>query len=235
MFQEGEAPDGSVPVKNKSVYAMTPRIRRRTRGGAMVGGVTDRAFLFLHGFSHHRPPGHWQYWLADRLRARGERVLYPGLPFEDDPRYAEWREALHWSLLQLGEGERVVVCNSLACLLWIRFAAERRADEEPVDRLLLVSPPDSPQVPDKAASFRLDYVDGAAVRASARTRIRIACSDADPFNPRGAERQYAADLGAEVNIIPGAGHLGPIEGYGPWPSIEAWCLDPAERIVPNFS
>lgn len=197
--------------------------------------VTDRSFLLLHGFSHHRPPGHWQYWLADRLRASGERVMYPGLPFEDDPRYDEWREALHWSLLQMGEGERVVVCNSLACLLWMRFAADRRADEEPVDRLLLVSPPDSPQVPDKAASFRLDRVDGAAARASARSRIRIACSDADPYNPGGAEGQYAADLGAEVDIVHGAGHLGPIEGYGPWPAIEAWCLDPAERLVPNFA
>ena len=197
--------------------------------------MTERSFLLLHGLAHHRPPGHWQYWLADRLRGRGERVLYPGLPFEEDPRYDEWREALHWLLLQIGQGECVVICNSLACMLWMRFAADRSADERLADRLLLVSPPDSPQVPDKAASFRLDRVEGAAVRASVRSRIRIACSDADPYNPGGAERQYAADLAAEVDIIHGAGHLGPIEGYGPWPSIEAWCLDPAERLVPNFT
>ena len=195
--------------------------------------VPDRSFLLVHGFNHHRPPGHWQYWLADRLRARGEQVSYPGLPFEDDPRYEEWRRALRGELAAM-TGERVVICNSLACLLWFRYATDLPAEDAPVDRLMLVSPPDSPQVPEKAASFRLDDVDGPAVRASSRARIRIVCSDADPYNPGGAERQYAATLGAEVDVIPGAGHIGPIEGYGPWPALEAWCVDPAQRVGPNF-
>jgi uncharacterized protein len=198
--------------------------------------VPERTFLLLHGFSHHRPPGHWQYWLASRLRDRGERVLYPGLPFEDTPRYDEWREALHWLLAELAahEGERVVVCNSIACLLWLRFGSDRAADEAPVDRLLLVSPPDSPRIPDAAATFRLDTVDGEAVRATSREQIRIACSDADHYNPGGGGRQYGALLDAQVDIILGAGHIGPVEGYGPWPSIEAWCLDPTVRLEPNF-
>jgi predicted alpha/beta hydrolase family esterase len=197
--------------------------------------VPDRHFLLVHGFSHHRPPGHWQYWLANRLRKRGERVLYPGLPFEDDPRYDEWRAALHWSLAELGgEGERIVICNSVACLLWMRFATERRAGEEPVDRLLLVSPPASERIPEATATFRITGVDGPAVRATCHSTIRIAYSEADPYNPdRGADA-YAAALGAEVDIIAGAGHIGPVEGYGPWPSVEAWCLDPAVRLEPNF-
>jgi len=196
--------------------------------------VSRRAFLLIHGFSHHRPVGHWQYWLADRLRSRGERVLYPGLPFEDQPRYEEWHEALDWSLRQLGGDERIVVCNSIGCLLWLRFATEPPAGFEPVDRLLLVSPPDSARIPDAAASFRIDGVEGDAVRASARTPIRLACSDADPYNPGGGDRQYAAALEADVDIIPGAGHIGPAEGYGPWPSLEAWCLKPATRLARNF-
>ena len=77
-------------------------------------------------------------------------------------------------------------------------------------------------------------MDGPAVRASSRNPIRIACSDADPYNPRGGADMYAADLGAEVDLIEGAGHIGPVDGYGPWPSIEAWCLDPAVRLEPNF-
>ena len=195
--------------------------------------MRDRAFLLVHGFSHHRLPEHWQYQLAYGLRARGERVLYPGLPFEDEPRYEEWREALEWSLRQLGGGERVVVCNSLAGLLWMRYAAEAARGEAPglpVDRLLLVSPPDPAHIPEAASSFRFDGIDGEAVRASSRARIRLACSDADPYNPGGGDRQYARAIGADVDLIPGAGHIGPADGYGPWPSVEAWCLDPAVRL-----
>jgi pimeloyl-ACP methyl ester carboxylesterase len=83
-------------------------------------------------------------------------------------------------LRQLGGDERIVVCNSIGCLLWLRFATELPAGFEPVDRLLLVSPPDSARIPDAAASFRIDGVEGDAVRASARTPIRLACSDAIP-------------------------------------------------------
>jgi predicted alpha/beta hydrolase family esterase len=196
--------------------------------------VARRAFLLLHGFFHHRPPGHWQYWLANRLRRRGERVLYPGLPFEDEPRYAEWREALHWLLMQLDQDEeRVVVCNSLSCLLWFRFATDRQIDEPIADRLLLVVPPDSAAIPAAASGLGIDGLDGPAVQATSAHRIRLVASDNDPFNPRGADA-YARALEAEVDLIPGAGHIGPIEGYGPWPSLEAWCLDPAVHVEPNF-
>lgn len=197
--------------------------------------MADRNFLLLHGFSHHRPPGHWQYWLANRLRARGERVLYPGLPFEDEPRYVEWRDALHWSLAELGnDGERIVICNSIACAVWMRFATDLRPDEQPVDRLLLVVPPDPARVPEACADLRIAAVDGAAVCATSRTTIRVVTTDNDPFNPdRGAET-YVPALDAELDLIPGAGHLGPVEGYGPWPSIYAWCLDPVVRLEANF-
>lgn len=196
--------------------------------------VPDRAFLLLHGLSHHRPPEHWQYWLANRLRDRGERVLYPGLPFEDQPRRAEWAEALGWLLRQIEDaGERIVICNSMAGLLWMSFVAGPPPGFEPVDRLLLVSPPDPAQLPDKAADFRSFELDGPAVRASARSTIRIANSEADPYNPTGGGEMYAAAIGADFDLVEGAAHIGPGDGYGPWPSIEAWCLDPAERIVPN--
>jgi len=70
--------------------------------------------------------------------------------------------------------ERVVVCNSMSGLLWMRFAADPPAEFEPVDRLLLVSPPDRAQLPETAADFREMEVDGPAVRASVRSTIRIA-------------------------------------------------------------
>lgn len=194
--------------------------------------MTTRSFLILHGLENHRPPAHWQFWLAARLIDRGHRVLYPGLPNPDFPDAEIWERELHRQLADMTDRERIVVCHSLSCVLWFR-AAPGLTDQERVDRLLLVSPPASEQIPDAAASFRIAELNAEAIRASVRGDIRVACSDADPYNAAGAQNIYAPALGAEVDIISGGGHITPETGYGPWPSAEAWCLDPAHGIRPN--
>ena len=50
-----------------------------------IPAVTKSSFLILHGLENHRPPDHWQFWLAARLVGHGHRVLYPGLPTPDHP------------------------------------------------------------------------------------------------------------------------------------------------------
>jgi predicted alpha/beta hydrolase family esterase len=190
-----------------------------------------RSFLLLHGIHNQRPPGHWQFQLAAELAAGGHQVLYPGLPDTDQPRYEDWARELRAQLAQMTGEERVVICHSLACMLWFRAAAQL-TDRERVDRLLLVAPPASPEIPDAGASFRIDALDAPAVIASVRTTIRIAVSDDDPYNPPGAEHTYAPALGAEVDLLPGAGHVTRESGYGPWPSASAWCLDGEQRLRP---
>lgn len=73
----------------------------------------------------------------------------------------------------------------------------------------------------------MDEFDPAPVRASVRGELRIACSDEDPYNPDGAQSMYAAPLGVVADVIPGAGHITPDTGYGPWPFAEAWCAGAA--------
>jgi uncharacterized protein len=191
--------------------------------------MTAAAYLILHGIENHRPPEHWQFWLTARLRDRGHHVLYPGLPDPDKPCFDSWVRVLREQLAQMEGRERVVVCHSLACLMWFG-AAPAFDDVCRVDRLLLVSPPASERVPEGGASFRLSHLDVDAVIASVGSTIRIVCSDADPYNPIGADVLYAGDLDAEVDLIPGAGHITPSTGYGPWPSAKAWCLDPSQRL-----
>jgi uncharacterized protein len=181
------------------------------------------SFLILHGIANHRPPEHWQYWLAERLRSGGHQVLYPGLPDPDAPQFELWRQALGHRLRSMDGEDRVVVCHSLACLLWFKAAAQL-STEERVDRLALVSPPESAQVPEEGAGFRIEVLDVAAILASVESEIRIVCSDADPFNPQGAQVLYGDPLGVQTVVLPGAGHITPDSGHGPWPAIEEWCL-----------
>jgi predicted alpha/beta hydrolase family esterase len=171
-----------------------------------------RSFLILHGLGASGP-GHWQTWLAARLRAGGERVAYPDLPDADAPSPDTWREVLARALE--GLPSPVVVCHSLSCLLWLHHVA---AGGVAAERVLLVAPPSQASGVAEIEPFfpvplvRLD--DGA----------RLVCSDNDPYCPEGAAGLYGEPLGVPVDLLPGKGHVNPEWGYGPWPAAEAWCV-----------
>lgn len=197
--------------------------------------MSARRFLVLHGWQNRRPVEHWQWWLVDRLRARGEQVLYPQLPSPDEPQLAQWQEALAAEWAQMGDGERVVVAHSLSCLLWLRSAAERVLDR-PADRVLLVAPP-SPSVTVATPEMREFAVTPGddqlvALAESSRTRVRLVASDADEYSTDGpASLVYGRPLALDSETLPGTGHLTVEDGYGPWPAVHAWCQDPSTRFT----
>jgi predicted alpha/beta hydrolase family esterase len=182
----------------------------------------SESFLILHGIGNRRPPQHWQFLLAAALVEAGHNVRYPELPNPDGPNLDDWLAVLGTELDSLTGSRRTVVCHSLACLLW--FHAASRTLQDPVDRVLLVSPPASERVPDEGATFRLARLDAPAVRSSARGELAIVCSDADPYNPVGAPSLYGEPLGITATVIEGAAHITPDSGYGSWPFVLEWCL-----------
>jgi predicted alpha/beta hydrolase family esterase len=178
----------------------------------------SRSFLILHGLEGSGPD-HWQTWLAGRLRERGERVSYPDLPEPFDPQPDEWLAALRDELAAM-EGERIVLCHSLSCLMWLLHAREGATDA--AERVLLVAPPcrwDIPQV----ARFQPDGVAADEVRRAAGV-TRMLCADADPYCAAGAVETYGRPLELDYEVIPGGGHLNADAGFGPWPEVEAWAL-----------
>jgi hypothetical protein len=179
------------------------------------------SYLILHGYQGSGP-GHWQTWLAGRLRAADAQVAYPDLPDADQPQLRTWLDALERELDAL-QSPPVVLCHSLACLLWLHHAVEGGAGGH-ASRVLLVAPP-SPQIElEPLQSFLPPPLDADALRASAPEGARIVCSDNDPYCPEGAQVAYAA-LGVETDVIPGRGHLNPDAGLGPWPQVEAWARE----------
>ena len=180
--------------------------------------MNDRLFLILHGWQGSGPD-HWQTWLAERL---GEDARYPALPEPDTPRLDDWLDALH-SELERAAGHRcVVICHSLSCVLWLHHA--RQASGTQVERVLLVAPPsESVDSPDLDGFFPLAARAADLKRGAVSTRL--VCSDDDPYCPEGAREIYGIPLGIETDLLPGAGHINPAAGYGPWPALERWCLD----------
>jgi uncharacterized protein len=177
------------------------------------------SFLILHGWQGSGP-GHWQSWLAGRLRERGERVSYPQLPEPGAPRLDRWLGALDEELAR-EPGGMVVLCHSLACVLWLQHA--RRSTAAPAERVLLVAPPSpSADLPGVHGFFPLAVEPEEVARAASSTQI--VASDDDPYCPEGVERLYGEPLDLPVCMVEGGGHLNPDAGYGPWPEVERWCL-----------
>ena len=167
-------------------------------------------YLILHGWQGSGPD-HWQTWLAERLRADGHEVRYPDLPDPDSPRLHAWLQALEE---QRTESD-TVICHSLACLLWVHHHVW---GAPPAERVLFVAPPcmsDPP--PEIAGFFPVPFTPPAAENA------RLVHSDDDPYCPAGAKTTFADPLGIETDLVPGAGHINPDSGYGPWPAVLDWC------------
>jgi predicted alpha/beta hydrolase family esterase len=171
------------------------------------------AYLILHGYQGSGP-GHWQTWLAGRLRSGEAKVHYPDLPDADSPQPRAWLEALAGELDAISVPP-VVLCHSLACLLWLHHLAD---GGKPAARVLMVAPPSETGAPDELAGFfpvpRPEVADA-----------RLVCSDDDPYCPEGAAELYGGPLGLPTDLLPGRGHINPEAGFGPWPAVEAWARD----------
>jgi predicted alpha/beta hydrolase family esterase len=154
------------------------------------------------------------------LRATDAQVSYPDLPDADQPQLRSWLEALDGELDALASPP-VVLCHSLACLLWLHHAA---AGGRSAARLLLVAPPSPQSELEPLQGFLGAPLDVEALRASAPEGVRLVCSDDDPYCPEGAAQAYAA-LRVPTDVIPGRGHLNPDAGLGPWPQVEAWARE----------
>jgi predicted alpha/beta hydrolase family esterase len=166
-------------------------------------------YLILHGYQGSGP-GHWQTWLAGRLRSGDAAVYYPDLPDAGDPQPRAWLEALSGELAAIGDPP-IVICHSLACILWMHHVA---AGGRPAERVLLVAPPSRAGVPEALdAFFPVPTVD--------LGNARLVSSDNDPYCPEGAATLYAG----ATDVLAGAGHINPDAGYGPWPAVEAWARD----------
>jgi uncharacterized protein len=194
-----------------------------------------RSFLVLHGVENWRPREHWQWWLAQELRARGEQVFYPQLPTPSSPALDEWLAVLHGELGQLSTGERVVVAHSCGVALWL-LATPELAPEERVDRVALVAPPGPSAFIAPYRAFLPVGIDWEAVaRASAQLPIVIT-SDNDPYCPEGMtgyRSTYTEALGLQHEVIPGAGHITIEDGFGPWRPMLDWSLTGDTSLDPR--
>jgi uncharacterized protein len=165
--------------------------------------------------------GHWQTWLEDRLAAAGRATRRPPFASVDEPDLADWRAALRMTLADLPPGGYDVVAHSLGAVLWLHHVAAP-ATSPRAARVLLVGPPSPHTAIAEIAAFFPPPTDAAAMRNGADDTVLLAGDD-DPYLPEGIHAAYGDALGITTTALPGAGHINPASGYGPWPSVLDWC------------
>ena len=187
----------------------------------------NETVLIVHGLGGSGPD-HWQTWLWQRLLERGVDVSYLDLPDPDEPKLEAWLDVLEEELgspRPRRPGRRMPFARrgdvasprgahatgaSPSASCWSRRPARARA---------------SPEI----AEFVPAPLDAEAV-ARAAGSTRVVCSDSgDPYRPEGPE--LFEPLGVPIDVIPGGGHLNTDAGYGEWPAVEAWCLDPGAAPI----
>ena len=186
------------------------------------------SYLILHGYEGSGPD-HWQTWLADRLQRGDDTVAYPELPSPYAPNLQAWRTALEEQLREL-PGKPVVVCHSLACLLWLHHSAQPVLEGGLAERVLLVAPPSNAGAPREILNFFPVPLEPERL-AGAAAVTRLVCAPDDPYCPEGAVREYGEPLGLECDVLDGAAHINPDSGYGQWPAVEAWCRGEATAVT----
>lgn len=189
---------------------------------------TPSSFLLLHGYENHRPPGHWQRWLSLELTARGHDVRYPQLPDPEHPDFERWRAVALANLATLTEGTITVIAHSASTMLWLHEQTTGSAPE--VDRVALVSPVSADfleSVPALSAfawrPAERDDKDPSARQSVGASDAIVVAGDDDPYRPEPLGT-LADGLDARQIVLPGAGHVVPATGFGPWPEMLAWCL-----------
>lgn len=200
----------------------------------MLHEVTDRHVLLVHGFTG-AGPWHWQTWLAGELVGREISVDLPEFPDPDHPVLDRWLPVLRSHLAAAPPGKEVVVlAHSCGTTLWLHHAAQADSRRYRVDRVLLVAPPARVWTHPDVHGFHPAPLDPEGIRRAAGETRLVAGAD-DPYCPLAEARAIASALRIDMDVVPGGQHLNTDAGYGPWPAVLDWVLDPGVRITGRTS
>lgn len=181
------------------------------------GGIwlNQQSFLIIHGLGGSGPD-HWQTWLANELRQRGNHVCYPTFSQFHLPNIKVWLEELHVAVQTIPTASQLnIITHSLGCFLWMHYAA--RQTKLIAKQAVLVAPPSPTTILSEAKSFFPVPFKESHLSRTAEETLFIHSSN-DPYCSLGDAKNFM-DLAQPYIVLPNAGHINIDSGYGPWPWI----------------
>jgi hypothetical protein len=167
------------------------------------------AFI-IHG-AYSSPQANWFPWLRTELGALGIAAIVPEFPTGERQSLDNWLAAFGEYAEVIDEGT-LMVGHSIGPAFIL--AVLERLDVR-IPAAFLVAP-----FVERLGIERFDTVNDTFLRLFNWERIRRNCerfyvyaSDNDPYVPLEKSRSVAKKLGAELKVVPGAGHFNSDSGY----------------------
>ena len=161
--------------------------------------------LILHGWGGSDEP-HWQWWLKGQLLEKGYEVSFPSFPNRDFPKFDEWMNTLEKEYNSFQPD--IVVCHSLANILWFHFAQNNTLRE--LDKLMLVAPVRKTCNIKELKSF---FPYPIPKKLNAKEIIMVGSTN-DPYLSTEEAIGLQSDLNIGLKILDNAGHINAESGFG---------------------
>lgn len=163
----------------------------------------SKRVLILHGLGGSDYP-HWQAHLAADLIKQDSAVSFPHLPNRNDPNLEEWKTFVKKEIEHFQP--TVIVCHSLANLLWFHLCDEVNIK---LDKLMLIAPVRNELLEDAKTFF--PYPIPKDLKSK---EVIIAASTNDPYMKLEEAIRLQSKLRVGMKILEGAGHINAGSGYG---------------------
>jgi hypothetical protein len=182
--------------------------------------------LILHGWGGSDDP-HWQAWLAGELAKEYGTIAFPLLDNPHFPSKNRWMRQIKTLLAELNPD--VVICHSLACIVWFHLCHENAIS--PIKRLLLVAPPRLNCELETLKSFFPVSIPTTLLAEEAL----LVTSDTDPYMSAEEALTLQTGLNIDMKQLFGAGHINTDAGYGAWPWVKEWVNSPSSSHLTQGS
>ncbi|WP_428737499.1 RBBP9/YdeN family alpha/beta hydrolase [Sulfurimonas sp.] len=174
--------------------------------------------LILHGWGGSDYP-HWQSWLAGELAKEYGCVNFLKFSNFDTPKFSVWKQELLTTLKDFQPD--VVVCHSLANILWFHLANTNLLQK--VKYLYLVAPPSlTCTIEEVSEFFPVDTPKN--IYAHNTTLIY---STNDPYMEEAEAKKLENSLNVRTKVLQAAGHINSSSNFGNW----EWILQDIQKIM----
>jgi predicted alpha/beta hydrolase family esterase len=167
--------------------------------------------LILHGWGGSDFP-HWQSYLASELSKDYGTVSFPLLKDKDAPQKDVWMQQVE-ELLEDFKPD-IVVCHSLANILWFHLCHEKKIKRN-IKKLFLVAPPSlTCKIEELSTFFPLTVPNDLNAQS-----VTLITSTNDPYLNQEEALSLAQALDVSHIILKDGGHINTASGYGKWDEI----------------
>ncbi|WP_072679678.1 alpha/beta hydrolase [Arcobacter sp. LA11] len=163
----------------------------------------SKRVLVLHGLGGSDYP-HWQAHLTADLIKQNTVVSFPAMPNRDNPTLKEWKEFLKNEIEHFKP--TVIVCHSLANLLWFHICDEL---DIKLDKLMMVAPVRNEELEEAKTFFPYPLPNDLKSK-----EVIIAASTNDPYMNVEEAIRLQSKLGVGMKLLEEAGHINADSGYG---------------------